>query len=79
MSDDPIVITAAARTPIGSFQGRLASVSATELGAVAISAALERCALKPESVEEVLMGCVLPAGLRQAPARQAALGGGLPL
>ena len=79
MKDDPIVITGAARTPIGSFQGVLSDVSATNLGATAIAAAIERSAIAPESVEEVIMGCVLPAGLRQAPARQAALGGGLPL
>lgn len=79
MSEDPIVITGAARTPIGSFQGSLSAVSATDLGAVAISAAIERSGVAPDAVEEVLMGCVLPAGLRQAPARQAALGGGLPL
>jgi len=79
MSEDPIVITGASRTPIGSFQGSLSAVSATDLGAVAISAAIERSGVAPDAVEEVLMGCVLPAGLRQAPARQAALGGGLPL
>jgi acetyl-CoA C-acetyltransferase len=79
MSEDPIVITGATRTPIGSFQGSLSAVSATDLGAVAISAAIERSGVAPDAVEEVLMGCVLPAGLRQAPARQAALGGGLPL
>mgnify|MGYP001281809629 FL=1 len=77
--DDPIVITGAARTPIGSFQGSLAPVAAPELGAAAIAAALERSAVTPESIDEVIMGCVLPAGLRQAPARQAALGAGLPL
>ena len=79
MRDDPIVITGAARTPIGGFQGSLAPISAPELGSAAISAALERSAVTPESIEEVLMGCVLPAGLRQAPARQAALGAGLPM
>ena len=76
---DPIVIAAAARTPIGAFQGALKDKTATELGATAISAALERASLSPEDVDEVLMGCVLPAGLGQAPARQAALGAGLPL
>ena len=79
MRDDPIVITGAARTPIGGFQGSLAPISAPELGSAAISAALERSAVTPEYIEEVLMGCVLPAGLRQAPARQAALGAGLPM
>jgi len=77
--DDPIVITGAARTPIGSFQGSLAPVAAPELGAAAIAAALERSTVTPEFIDEVIMGCVLPAGLRQAPARQAALGAGLPL
>jgi acetyl-CoA C-acetyltransferase len=76
---DPIVIAAAARTPIGAFQGALKDKTATELGATAISAALERASLSPEDVDEVLMGCVLPAGLGQAPARQAALGASLPL
>ena len=65
MNEDPIVITGAARTAIGSFQGSLASASATELGAAAIAASVERSAINPESVDEVLMGCVLPAGLRQ--------------
>ena len=74
MQNDPIVITGAARTPIGSFQGALAPVSAPDLGAAAVAAAIERSAVSVESIEEVVMGCVLPAGLRQAPARQAALG-----
>ena len=73
-----VFIVGAARTPIGSFLGALASVTATELGAIAIRAALERAGVKPEEVGEVLMGCVLPAGLGQAPARQAALKAGLP-
>ena len=79
MSEDPIVITGAARTPLGGFQGDLASVTAPELGAIAIDAAVERSRIGPETVDEVLMGCVLPAGQGQAPARQAALGAGLPL
>jgi len=79
MKNDPIVITGAARTPIGSFQGALAPVSAPDLGAAAVAAAVERSAVSAESIEEVVMGCVLPAGLRQAPARQAALGAGLPM
>ena len=79
MQNDPIVITGAARTPIGSFQGALAPVSAPDLGAAAVAAAIERSAVSAESIEEVVMGCVLPAGLRQAPARQAALGAGLPM
>ncbi len=79
MHDDPIVITGAARTPMGSFQGSLTGLKAPELGAAAIAAAIERSGSAPNSVDEVLMGCVLPAGQRQAPARQAALGAGLPL
>jgi acetyl-CoA C-acetyltransferase len=73
-----VVIVGAARTPIGSFQGALASLRAPELGAVAIQAALQRAGLGPSDVEEVLMGCVLPAGVGQAPARQAAIFAGLP-
>ena len=76
---DPIMICGAARTPLGAFQGALASVPATELGARAIEAALADAGLSPEKVEEVLMGNVLPAGLGQAPARQAALGAGIPV
>jgi acetyl-CoA C-acetyltransferase len=77
-SSDPIVILSYARTPMGSFQGALAGVSATELGATAVKAAVERAGLSPDSIEKVFMGNVLPAGLGQAPARQAALGAGLP-
>jgi acetyl-CoA C-acetyltransferase len=73
-----VVIVSAARTPIGSFLGSLSSVAATELGSVSIRAALERAGVKPADVDEVFMGCVLPAGLGQAPARQASLGAGLP-
>lgn len=76
---DAIVIVGAARTPMAGFQGELASLTAPQLGAAAIAAALERSGLKPEAIDEVLMGCVLPAGLGQAPARQAALGAALPL
>ncbi len=76
---DPIVITGFARTPMGGFQGALAGVSATTLGAVAVRAAVARSGVAPEAVEQIFMGCVLPAGLGQAPARQAALGAGLPL
>jgi len=76
---DPVVIASVARTPIGGLQGDLASMSAPQLGARAIAAALERAGLSADQVDEVLMGCVLPAGLGQAPARQAALGAGLAL
>lgn len=75
---DQIVIAAAARTAMGGFQGDFATLTAAELGAAAIRAAVARAGIAPESVEEVLMGCVLPAGQGQAPARQAALGAGLP-
>jgi len=78
-SSDPVVIVSAARTPMGGFQGELKGFAAPELGAAAIRAAVERAKLKPEDVQEVLMGCVLPAGQGQAPARQASLGAGLPL
>jgi acetyl-CoA C-acetyltransferase len=76
--EDPIVIAGAARTPMGGFQGDLKDKQAPELGSVAIRAALERGGIGPAEVDEVLMGCVLPAGLGQAPARQASLGAGLP-
>ena len=79
MKTDPIVIVSAARTPMGAFQGELKSFAAPELGAAAIRAAVERAKLRPEEVQEAIMGCVLPAGQGQAPARQAALGAGLPL
>jgi acetyl-CoA C-acetyltransferase len=78
MSKREVVIVAGARTPIGSFQGALASIPAPRLGAAAIKAALERGGVKPEQVDEVYMGCVLQAGVGQAPARQAALFAGLP-
>jgi acetyl-CoA C-acetyltransferase len=76
---DPVVIASYARTPIGSFQGSLARFKATELGAAAVKAAVERAGVAAENVDQVVMGCVLPAALGQAPARQAALGAGLPL
>jgi len=79
MSNDPIVIVSAARTPMGGFQGELKDFAAHQLGAAAIRAAIERAGIRPEQVEEVIMGCVLPAGQGQAPARQASLGAGLPL
>nr|WP_295463943.1 acetyl-CoA C-acyltransferase [Mesorhizobium sp.] len=78
MTEDPIVITAARRTPMGGFQGVFKDRAAPELGKVAIAAALVQAGLAAEEVDEVIMGCVLPAGLGQAPARQAALGAGLP-
>jgi acetyl-CoA C-acetyltransferase len=81
MSDtktDPIVIVSGARTPMGSFQGVLQSMPAPSLGAVAVKAALDKAKVAGEDVDDVLMGCVLPAGQGQAPARQAAFGAGLP-
>jgi len=78
MRDDPIVIVSAARTPMGGFMGDLKALAAPELGAIAIRAAVERAGVKPEDVQEVIMGNVLSAGQGQAPARQAALGAGLP-
>ena len=75
---DPIVIVSGARTPIGGFQGTFASVTAPELGAASIRAAVARAGVVPDEISEVLMGCVLPAGQGQAPARQAARYGGLP-
>jgi len=79
MSQDPIVIVGMARTPMGGFMGDLSSVKTTILGATAIKAAVERAGIKGDDVEEVIMGCVLPAALGQAPARQAALAADLPL
>jgi len=78
MLSDPIVIAAAVRTPMGGFQGALAGLTAPQLGAHAIAGALARAGIAGEAVDEALMGNVLPAGLGQAPARQAALGAGLP-
>ena len=78
-AQDPIVIAGAARTPIGGFLGDLAEMTAPALGAAAIRAAVERAGLPGESIDEVLMGCVLSAGQGQAPARQAAIAAGLPL
>ena len=79
MSSDSVVIASYARTPMGGFQGVLSPLKATELGAAAVKAALERAGLAGAEVEQVIIGCVLPAGLGQAPARQAALAAGLPL
>jgi acetyl-CoA C-acetyltransferase len=78
VTPDPIVILSYARTPMGSFQGALAGASATELGAAAVAAAVERAGIAHEAIDKIYMGCVLPAGLGQAPARQAALKAGLP-
>lgn len=77
-TEDPIVIVGAARTPMGGFQGDLAPVTAPELGAAAIGAAIGRAGVEANGVDEVVFGCVLPAGQGQAPARQAAFGAGLP-
>jgi len=77
--NDPIVIVSAVRTPLGGFQGVLAPLPASEIGAFAVKAAVERAGIPAEDVQEVIMGNVLPAGQGQAPARQASLGGGLPL
>jgi acetyl-CoA C-acetyltransferase len=75
---DPVVIVGMARTAMGGLQGVLAPLTAAQLGSAAIQAALQRSGVSPEDVSEVHMGCVLPAGQGQAPARQAALGAGLP-
>ena len=74
---DPVVICSFARTPMGGFQGVFTGVKATDLGATAVKAAVERAGVEPARVEQIMMGCVLPAGLGQAPARQAAIGAGL--
>ncbi len=79
MLNDPIVIVGAARTPMGALQGELSSLSASDLGAVAIKAAVERAGIAPADVDETIMGNVLPAGQGQAPARQASIKAGLPL
>src|SRR5260370_26633481 len=79
MQNDPVVIVSAARTPMGAFQGELKDLTAPQLGAAAIRAAVERAGIKPDQVQEAIMRCVLPAGQGQAPARQSALGAGLPL
>src|SRR3954466_6024576 len=77
-TSDPVVIASYARTPMGGFQGVVGPVKATELGAAAVRAAVARAGVDPDRVEQIVMGCVLSAGLGQAPARQAALGAGLP-
>ena len=78
MATDPIVILSTARTPMGSMQGALADVAATDLGATVVKAAVERAGVKGDEIDRIYMGCVLPAGLGQAPARQAAIKAGLP-
>jgi acetyl-CoA C-acetyltransferase len=78
MSQDPVVIVNGARTAMGGFQGSLSGLTAPQLGAAAIRAAVERAGLKAEQIEDVIMGCVLPAGLKQGPARQAMRLAGLP-
>lgn len=78
MSNDSVVIVEGARTPMGGLQGSLSSVPAPELAATAIAAAVQRSGVDPADVDEVFMGCVLPAGLKQCPARQAAIGAGIP-
>jgi acetyl-CoA C-acetyltransferase len=79
MSDHDVVIVSAKRTPIGAFQGALAPVTATQLGSAAVKAAIEASGVKAADIQEVIMGCVLSAGLGQGPARQAALGAGIPI
>ena len=79
MNADSVVIVAAKRTPIGSFQGALSPASAPDLGAAAIAGAIAASGIDPQAIDQVLMGCVLPAGLGQAPARQAAIGAGIPV
>lgn len=79
MSSEPVVIVAAKRTPLGAFQGSLSGANAPELATTAIRACIEESGVDTETVSEVFMGCVLPAGLGQAPARQAALGADIPL
>ncbi len=78
MTSDPVVILSARRTPVGAFQGAFATITAPQLGSVAIKAALADSGLAASQVDEVIMGCVLAAGIGQAPARQAAIGGGIP-
>ena len=78
MNKEQVVITGMARTPMGSFQGSLSSEKAPDLGSIAIKGAIKRANIKPEDIDDVVMGCVLPAGMGQAPARQAAIGAGIP-
>ena len=78
MNKEHIVITGMARTPMGSFQGSLSSEKAPDLGSIAIKGAIKKANIKPEDIDDVVMGCVLPAGMGQAPARQAAINAGIP-
>ena len=78
MNKEQVVITGMARTPMGSFQGSLSNEKAPDLGSIAIKGAIKRANIKPEDIDDVVMGCVLPAGMGQAPARQAAIGAGIP-
>ena len=78
MNDDKVVIVSAKRTPIGSFQGQFESIKATELGSKVIEKNISEISINPQDIDEIIMGCVLPAGLGQAPARQAAIGAGIP-
>src|SRR5687767_10620704 len=79
MSDQNVVVVSARRTPIGAFLGALAPATAPQLGSAAAKAAIESAGIKPSDIQEVILGCVLPAGLGQAPARQAAIGAGVPM
>jgi acetyl-CoA C-acetyltransferase len=78
MTTDPIVIVGMSRTPMGAFQGNFAAIQAPELGAVAIKGAIDEAKINPKNIEEIFMGCVLTAGIGQAPARQASIGAGIP-
>src|SRR5678809_1184086 len=78
VAEDPTVILSIARTPMGAMQGALSDVAATDLGATAVKAAVERAGVNAADIDRIYMGCVLPAGLGQAPARQAAIKAGLP-
>ena len=78
MNKEHIVITGMARTPMGSFQGCLSTEKAPDLGSIAIKGAIKKANIKPEDIDDVVMGCVLPAGMGQAPARQAAINAGIP-
>ena len=79
MNDENIVIASAKRTPIGSFQGSLSKIKATELGSSVVKENLQETKLEPSQIDEVIMGCVLPAGLGQAPARQVSIGANIPV